>query len=40
VIDNAFAGTVHTVRIDLEGPTPPSGSAEDAQRRQRVFVSQ
>jgi arylsulfatase len=39
-VDNAFAGTVHTVRIDLEGPTPPSGAAEDAQRRQRVYVSQ
>jgi hypothetical protein len=38
-VDNAFAGTVHTVRIDLDGPTPPSGASEDTQRRHRVYVS-
>ena len=38
-VDNAFTGTVNTVRIDLDGPVPPSGSDEDAQRRQRVHVS-
>jgi arylsulfatase A-like enzyme len=39
-VDNAFTGTVHTVRIDLDGPTPTSGAADEAQRRQRVYVSQ
>jgi arylsulfatase A-like enzyme len=39
-VDNAFTGTVHTVRIDLDGPTPPSGAADEAQRRQRVCISQ
>jgi hypothetical protein len=39
-VDNAFAGTVHTVRIDLDGQTPPSEAADEAQRRQRVYISQ
>ncbi len=39
-IDNAFTGTVHTVRIDLDGPTPLSHAHEDARRRQRVLRSQ
>jgi len=38
-LDNAFTGTVHTVRIDLEGPTPAGGTQEDEQRRRRVHTS-
>lgn len=38
-VDNAFSGTVHTVRIDLDGPTPPREDVDEAQRRQRIYVS-
>lgn len=39
-IDNAFTGTVHTVRIDLDGPAAPDDADAEALRRQRVFISQ
>ncbi len=39
-LDNAFSGTVHTVRIDLDGPASHSGAQDDAQRWQRVLISQ
>ena len=39
-VDNAFTGTVHTVRIDLGGTTPPTTETDEAHRRQRVYVSQ
>jgi arylsulfatase len=38
-VDNAFSGTVHTVRIDLDGPTPHRGDEDEAQRRQRIYAS-
>jgi arylsulfatase len=38
-VHNAFTGTVHTVRIDLDGPAPASGDEDEAQRRQRIYTS-
>lgn len=39
-IDNAFTGTVHTVRIELDGPAPdPDPSAESARER-RILAAQ
>jgi arylsulfatase A-like enzyme len=39
-LDNTFTGTVHTVRIDLDSPTPPPDPSADEARRQRILTSQ
>ena len=39
-LDNAFTGTVHTVRIDLDSPTPAPDPAADEARHRRILTSQ
>ena len=40
VLDNAFTGTVHTVRIDLGSPTLSQDPTANEARHRRILTSQ
>lgn len=40
VLDNAFAGTVHTVRIDLGSPALSQDPTANEARHRRILTSQ